>query len=59
MYHTSVALTAQYLNIYQCKIDIIIIEFETVHMLQHDIVDTGSLLMEVFFKHNPSNPARQ
>jgi hypothetical protein len=32
---------AQYLNVRQCKLGIIIIQ--TVHILQHDSADTGSL----------------
>ncbi len=52
MPHTSVALTAQYLNVRQRKLGTIIIQ--TVHILQHDSADTGSLPLEDFFKHNPN-----
>jgi hypothetical protein len=49
---TSVALTAQYLNVRQRKLGTNIIW--TVHILQHESADTGSLPMEDFFKHNPN-----
>ena len=39
--HTSVALVAQYLNVRQRKLGTIIIQ--TVHILQHDSADTGTL----------------
>jgi hypothetical protein len=52
MPHTSVALTAQYLNVRQRKLGTIIIQ--TVQILQHERADTGSLPMEDFFKHNPN-----
>ena len=48
---TSVALMAQYLNVRQRKWGTIIIQ--TVHILQLDSADTGSLPMEDFFKHIP------
>ncbi len=38
---TSETLTAQYLNVRQCKLGTIIIQ--TVHILQHDSAVTGSL----------------
>jgi hypothetical protein len=41
MPYTSVALVTQYLNVCQLKLGTIIIQ--TVHILQHDRVDTGSL----------------
>ncbi len=41
MPYTSVALMAQYLNVRQSKLGTIIIQ--TVHILQHDSADTGSL----------------
>jgi hypothetical protein len=41
MPYTSVALVAQYLNVRQRKLGIIIIQ--TVHILQHDSADTGTL----------------
>jgi hypothetical protein len=47
MSHRSVALTAQYLNVRQRKLGTIIIQ--TVHILQLDGADTGSLPMEDFF----------
>ncbi len=47
MSHISVALIPQYLNVRQRKLGTIIIQ--TVHILQHDSVDTGSLPMEDFF----------
>jgi hypothetical protein len=50
--HTSVALTAHYLNVRQHRLGTIIIQ--TVHILQHESADTGSLPMEDFFKHNPN-----
>ncbi len=50
--HTSVAPTAHYLNVCQRKLGTIIIQ--TVHILQHESADTGSLPMEDFFKHNPT-----
>jgi hypothetical protein len=43
---------AQYLNVRQHKLGNIIIQ--TVHILQHDNADTGSLPVEDFVKHNPS-----
>jgi hypothetical protein len=52
MPHTSVTLTAQYLNVCQRKLGTIFIW--TVHILQHESADTGSLPMEDFFKHNPN-----
>jgi hypothetical protein len=52
MSHISVALMAQYLNVRQRKSGIIIIQ--TVHILQHDSADTGSLPVEDFVKHSPS-----
>jgi hypothetical protein len=52
MPHTSLALTAQYLNVRQRKLGTIIIK--TVQILQNERVDTGSLPMEDFFKHNPN-----
>jgi len=55
MSHTSVALMAQYLNVRQRKLGTIIIQ--TVHMLQHDSADTGSLPVEDFIKHSQSSPA--
>ncbi len=42
---------AQYLNVRHHKLGIII---QTVHILQHDNADTGSLPMEDYFKHKPS-----
>ncbi len=51
MSHISVALMAQYLNVRQRKLSTIIIQ--TVHILQHDSADTGSLQVEDFVKHNP------
>jgi hypothetical protein len=41
MPYKSVALMAQYLNVRQRELDTIIIQ--TVHILQHDRTDTGSL----------------
>ncbi len=41
MPYTSVALVAQYLNVRQRKLGTIIIQ--TVHILQHDSADTGTL----------------
>jgi hypothetical protein len=41
MPYTSVTLVAQYLNVRQRKLGTIIIQ--TVHILQHDSADTGSL----------------
>ncbi len=41
MSHISVALRAQYLNVPPCKLGTIIIQ--TVHILQHDSADTGSM----------------
>ena len=38
MPYTSVALTSQYLNVHQRKLDTIIIQ--NVHILQHDSADT-------------------
>jgi hypothetical protein len=55
MSRRSVSLTAQYLYVCQCKLGTIIIQ--TVHILQLDSVDTGSLPnvpMEDFFKHIPN-----
>jgi hypothetical protein len=52
---TSVAITAQYPNVHQCMIGTIIIQ--TVHILQHDSVDTGSMFMENFFKQKQPSPA--
>ncbi len=52
MSHIPVALMAQYLNVRQRKLGTIIIQ--TVHILQHDNADTGSLPVEDFAKHNPS-----
>jgi hypothetical protein len=52
MSHTSVALMAQYLNVRQRKLGTIIIQ--TVHILQHDSADTGSLPVKDFVKHSPS-----
>jgi hypothetical protein len=49
MPHTSVALTAQYLNVRQRKIGTIIVQ--TVHISSSM---KGSLPMEDFFKHNPN-----
>jgi hypothetical protein len=50
---TSVALTAQCLNVRQCKLGTNIIQ--TVHILQLDSAATGSLPTEEdFFKHNPN-----
>jgi hypothetical protein len=43
---TLVALTAQYLSVRQPKLGTIIIQ--TVHILQQDNADTGSLPMKVF-----------
>ena len=48
----SVALMAQYLNVRQRKLGTIIIQ--TVHILQHDNADTGSLPVEDFVKHSPT-----
>ncbi len=62
--HTSVALTAQYLSVRQPKLGTSIVQ-QTVHILQHDNADTGSLpsAHEGFFqaqsKLHPNNPARQ
>jgi hypothetical protein len=53
MSHIPVALTAQYLNVRQRKLGTIIIQ--TVHILQHDSADTGSLPIKNFFKHIPNN----
>ncbi len=39
--YSSVALMTKYLNIYQCKLGTIIIQ--TIHILQQDFEDTGSL----------------
>ena len=50
--YTSVALMAQYLNVHQRKLGTIIIQ--TVHILQHNSADTGSLPVEDIVKHNPS-----
>ncbi len=47
-----VALMAQYLNVRQRKLGTIIIQ--TVHILQHDNADRGSLLVEDFVKHSPT-----
>jgi hypothetical protein len=52
MSHISVALMAQYLNVRQRKLDTIIIQ--TVHILQHDNADTGSLPVEDFVKQGPT-----
>jgi hypothetical protein len=53
MSYTSVALTAQYLIVFQRKLGTIIIQ--TDHILQRDsAADTGSLPMEDFFTHNPN-----
>jgi hypothetical protein len=52
MSHTLVALMAQYLNVRQRKLGTIIIQ--TVHILQHDIADAGSLSVEDLATHNPS-----
>jgi hypothetical protein len=52
MSHISVALMAQYLNVRQRKLGIIIIQ--TVHIQKHDNADTGSLRVEEFLKHSPS-----
>jgi hypothetical protein len=53
MPHTSVALTAQYLNVRQRKLGTIIIQ--TVQILQHESLDTGSLPMEDFLiNQNPN-----
>jgi hypothetical protein len=49
---TSVALMVQYLNVRQRKWGTVIIL--TVHILQLDSADTGSLPMEDFFKHIPN-----
>ncbi len=43
---------AQYLNVRQRKLGTIIIQ--TVHILQHDNANTGSLPVEDFVKHSPS-----
>ncbi len=43
---------AQYLNVCQRKLGIIIIQ--TVHILQHDNADTGSLPVEDCVKHSPT-----
>ncbi len=43
---------AQYLNVRQRKLGTIIIQ--TVHILQLDSADTGSLPVEDFVKHNPN-----
>ena len=43
---------AQYLNVRQRKLGTIIIQ--TVHILQHDNADTGSLPVEDFVKHSPT-----
>jgi hypothetical protein len=51
MPHNSVALMAQYLNVRQRKLALFTI-IQTVHILQHESADTGSLPMEDFFKHN-------
>jgi hypothetical protein len=48
--HISVALMAQYLNVHQRNLGNIYIQ--TVHILQHNSADTGS--MKDFLKHNPS-----
>ncbi len=47
---TSLALTAQYLNVRQHKLGTIIIQ--TVHILQHESADIGSLLMRDFCMAN-------
>jgi hypothetical protein len=52
MSHISAALMAQYLNVSQRKLGTIIIQ--TVHILQHDKADTGSLPVEDFVKHSPT-----
>ncbi len=61
MPNNSVALSSNgpvpYLNIRHHKLGTIIIQ--TVHILQHESVYTGSLPMEEFSKHNPNNPARR
>jgi hypothetical protein len=46
------ALMAQYLKVRKRQLGTIIIQ--TVHILQHDSADTGSLPVENFVKHNPS-----
>jgi hypothetical protein len=46
MTHTTVALTAQYLNVRQRKLGTIIIQ--TVRILQHESAVTNSLLEEEF-----------
>jgi hypothetical protein len=56
MSHISVALRALYLNVRQCKLGTIIL---TVHILQHDSADTGSLPMEDFVNHNPSSSRQE
>ncbi len=43
---------AQYRNVHLRKLGTII--FQTVHILQHDSADTGSLPVEDFVKHNLS-----
>jgi hypothetical protein len=50
MPYTSVALTAQYMNVRQRKLGTIIIII--VHILQHDNADTGSLPMGYFSMAN-------
>jgi hypothetical protein len=50
MSHILVALMTQYLNVRQRKLGTIIIQ--TVHILQHDNADTGSLQVEDFVKHS-------
>ncbi len=61
MPHTSVAQMAQYLNVRQRKLGTIFIQ--TVLILQHESMDTDSLPMEDFLKHNPNyfqiTPAQQ
>ncbi len=52
MSHLSVALNAQYLNVRQRKLGTFIIQ--TVHILQHDNADIGSLPEVDFVKHSPS-----
>ncbi len=52
MSRVSVALIAQYLNVRQRKLGTIIIQ-TSVHILQHDSADTGSVPMKDFLKHNP------
>jgi len=49
MPHTSVALTAQYLNVRPRELGTIIIPTVSISYIQHESVDTGSLPLEDFF----------